>query len=300
MNKINSSLYNYLYKNNCSFSINEPLNTHTTIGIGGSTSVFILPSTENSLLNVINHLRDNHFEYRIMGRGSNVIPGDDVNDVIISTCNMNQIEYLPSGIVVDAGVSMNKLIPELIDHELSGLEFLSGLPGTIGGALYMNAGAFGREIGDFFESAHLIDKEGKIITVEKDEVTFGYRNSSFQKEGYIVLRATLYLNKDSKNKIEKRSDAILNQRINKQPIEWKSAGSIFKKPSKNFSVGYAVEKLGLKGIRFGGAEVSKKHAGYIINAGNATQMDVKQLVNFLKDKVKYHFGVLLETEIELW
>ncbi|MEA2067110.1 MAG: UDP-N-acetylmuramate dehydrogenase [Thermotogota bacterium] len=300
MSKTKSSLYDFLYRNHYRFTTNESLKSHTTIGIGGSTSAFILPSTENSLFYIVSYLRNNHIEYRIIGGGSNVIPKDDVNEVIISTRNINQIEYSTSGIVVDAGVSINKLVPELIVHELSGFEFLSGLPGTIGGALYMNAGAFGREIGDFFESARVIDKEGTIITVEKNETNFGYRNSIFQKKGFIILTATFCLNKESKIKIEKRSDAILKQRINKQPVNWKSAGSIFKKPTEDFSVGYAIEKLGLKGIRFGGAKVSKKHAGFIINRGNATQMDVKQLVNFLKNKVKNHFGVLLETEVELW
>lgn len=300
MNKSKSSLINFLKKNNYFFLTNEPLKYHTTIGVGGKTSAYILPHSKKLLINLIKYLRKCPVKYRIMGRGSNVIPDDDINDVIVSISDLNKIEYLSSAIVVDAGVSINKIIPELADHGLSGFEFLSGLPGSIGGALYMNAGAFGREIGDFFESACVIDKYGKKITVKKEDIDFGYRFSSFQKEQYIIITATFNLNKDSKTKIEKRSNAIFNQRINKQPIECKSAGSVFKKPSNDFSVGYAIEKLGLKGMRFGGAEISRKHAGFIINTGNATQKDIKQLVHFLRVQVKEHFGVQLETEVELW
>ncbi|MFW6119540.1 MAG: UDP-N-acetylmuramate dehydrogenase [Petrotogales bacterium] len=300
MNKTKQSLNDYLYKKNCEFFINKSLKAHTTIGIGGPTSVFVAPSTEETLIDIINYLRNLHIKYRILGRGSNVIPDDEANDLIISSCNIHQIEYLSSGIVVNAGFSINKLILELAEHELSGFEFLSGLPGTVGGALYMNAGAFGREIGDFFESARVIDKKGKIITVKKEDITFSYRNSTFRKRNYTILEATFSLNKDSKTKIEKRSDSVIKQRMNKQPVGWKSAGSIFKRPNSGFSVGFAIDKLGLKGIRFGGAEVSKKHAGFIINKGNATQNDVKQLIDFLKEKIEYHFDVSLETEVELW
>ncbi len=300
MNKIKHSLIDYLYKKNCVFFINKSLKELTTIGIGGPTSVFVAPSTEKTLIDIINYLRNHHIKYRIMGRGSNVIPDDEANDLIISSCNLHQIEYLSSGIVVNAGFSINKLIVELAEHELSGFEFLSGLPGTVGGALFMNAGAFGREIGDFFESARVIDEKGKIITVKKDDASFGYRNSIFQKRNYTILEANFSLSKDSKTKIKKKSDAVLKQRMNKQPVVWKSAGSIFKRPNKDFSVGYAIDKLGFKGIRFGGAEVSKKHAGFIVNRGNATQNDVKQLIIFLKEKIEYHFDVSLETEVELW
>jgi UDP-N-acetylmuramate dehydrogenase len=300
MNKTKALLIDFLNENNCPFFVNEPLKEHTTIGIGGKTPVYILPSTENFLIEILSYLRKNRINYRILGRGSNVIPDDDDNVVIISSSKLNKIEYFPSGIVVDAGISVNKLVPELTRHELSGFEFLAGLPGSIGGALYMNAGAFGREIGDLFESARVIDKNGKIKTVSKEAINFGYRYSSFQNKQYLILAATFNLHKDSKIKVEKRSNTVLNQRIKTQPVEWKSAGSIFKKPSHDFSVGYAIDKLGLKGIRFGGAEISKKHAGFIINRGNASQHDIKQLIGFIKTQIKEHFGVLLETEVELW
>lgn len=300
MNKTKTLLIDFLNKNNCPFFVNEPLKNHTTIGVGGKTPVYILPPTKNFLTEIVSYLRKNCINYRILGRGSNVIPDDDYNAVIISCSELNKIEYFPSAIMVDAGFSVNKLVPELARHELSGFEFLAGLPGSIGGALYMNAGAFGREIGDFFESARVIDENGKIKIVSKEGINFGYRYSSFQNKQYLILAATFNLHRDSKIKVERRTNAILNQRIKTQPVEWKSAGSIFKKPLNDFSVGYAIDKLGLKGIRFGGAEVSKKHAGFIINRGNASQHDIKQLIGFIKAQIKEHFGVLLETEVELW
>ncbi len=279
----------------CRFIFNEPLSLHTSMRVGGPAKIFIEPLNVDSFTCCYKQFPG----ARILGKGTNIIAPDNGIEVVISTLELRKINVDNNVVICEAGTTLLTLCKVAAEAGLSGLEFAYGIPGTIGGAVYMNAGAYGGEIGQLIEFAEVFDGE-KIFTLRKEELSFSYRWSIFQEKKWIILRVALKLQSDDSKSIMRRMESILKRRIETQPLDQPSAGSVFKRPRPDFYVGKAIEELGLKGFKIGGAEVSKKHAGFIVNSGDATARDIRSLVEFIQQKVMTTYGVQLEPEVEFW
>ena len=278
---------------------NEPMCDHTSFKIGGRASVFITPSTEDEILYAVKYANENKIPYYVMGNGSNLLVCDEGFDGIIICIGKNFSQITTNGckICAQAGASLAKLSAEAAKHSLAGLEFASGIPGTVGGAVVMNAGAYGGEIKDVAVKTKYIDKSLCIKTVEGDAHNFGYRKSCFT-EGDIVLETVFELKEGDKKQITDTMLELNSRRKEKQPLELPSAGSTFKRPEGYFA-GKLIEDAGLKGFKIGGAEVSTKHCGFVVNSDNASYADVVNLINHIKNTVKQKFGVELECEVKI-
>ncbi|RKX37711.1 MAG: UDP-N-acetylmuramate dehydrogenase [Thermotogae bacterium] len=281
----------------CQFRFNEPLSAHTSIKIGGPASIFVVPQSIDTLLCCIQQL--DFLSPRIIGNGTNVIPSDEGIDCVIKTSQLTSTVVKDNTIESECGTPLRDLCKLALENELQGLEFAWGIPGTIGGAVVMNAGAFGSQMSEIVEEVLTFDGEN-IFALKGDALRFSYRNSVFREKGWLVLKVKIRLKHGIKEKIRGRMRRIMKQRLESQPLDFPSAGSVFKRPTETFYVGKAIEDLGLKGYAIGGAEISKKHAGFIINRGGATAEDVKRLISCIQQKVYTHFGVLLEPEVILW
>jgi UDP-N-acetylmuramate dehydrogenase len=276
----------------------EKLSCHTSIKIGGRVKYLVLPNDVFSLERAINVLGDVPFQ--MMGLGTNLLVQDDDLDIaVVKTERLNQIEIKGEKVLVESGTPLKRLCLFLMEAELGGLEFAYGIPGSVGGAIYMNAGAYGGEIGEFVEAVEVL-RDGKRTWLSKNEIFFGYRDSTFKREKLIITRAMMSFKREKKEVIKAKMDDYIKRRLEKQPLDLPSAGSVFKRPREDFYVGKAIESLGLKGYRIGGAQISEKHAGFIVNAGSATFDDVMKLIEFVRKKVKEKYGVELETEVEIW
>lgn len=276
----------------------EKLSCHTSIKIGGRVKYLVLPNDVFSLERAINVLGDVPFQ--MMGLGTNLLVQDDDLDIaVVKTERLNQIEIKGEKVLVESGTPLKRLCLFLMEAELGGLEFAYGIPGSVGGAIFMNAGAYGGEIGEFVEAVEVL-RDGKRTWLSKNEIFFGYRDSTFKREKLIITRAMMSFKREKKEVIKAKMDDYIKRRLEKQPLDLPSAGSVFKRPREDFYVGKAIESLGLKGYRIGGAQISEKHAGFIVNAGNATFDDVMKLIEFVRKKVKEKYGVELETEVEIW
>lgn len=296
------SVYDFAVNNNCSAVFDEPMSRHTSFKIGGPASLFITPNDDDALAAVLNKCAEENIRTFILGNGSNLLISDDGIDaaVISMVRDENEINLLADGVIrCSAGVSLMKVCRFALQNSLSGLEFAYGIPGSVGGAVYMNAGAYGGEIKDVIVSCRAITPGGEIVLLNKDEMQLGYRTSVFNKNNYVIISAEFKLEQDDPDEIKSKMDDFMNRRKTKQPLEFPSAGSVFKRPEGYFA-GALVEECGLKGKRIGGAEVSRKHSGFIINAGNATARDVMDLVDFVKETVKKEKGVELEPEIKIY
>lgn len=284
---------------------NEPLSKHSSFKIGGNAKFAAFPKTREEFCSLIGFLTDNNERYIIIGNGSNVLFDDlGYDGTVIFTKNLNDTEYIHSEAGICIRVGCGKLISELaLDvgkrHSLSGLEFAYGIPGSLGGAVFMNAGAYGHQISDVLISSECFDTNTKSITlINSDEHLFSYRKSIFQeKRNLIVLSSTLRLKVGSREDICTVMDKYLQSRIDKQPLEYPSAGSVFKRPGEQIFAGKLIEDAGLKGFCVNDAAVSEKHAGFIINRGSATATDVLELIDKIKQKVLSSFGINLECEI---
>jgi UDP-N-acetylmuramate dehydrogenase len=276
----------------------EKLSCHTSIKIGGRVKYLVLPNDVFSLERAINVLGDVPFQ--MMGLGTNLLVQDDDLDIaVVKTERLNQIEIKGEKVLVESGTPLKRLCLFLMEAELGGLEFAYGIPGSVGGAIYMNAGAYGGEIGEFVEAVEVL-RDGKRTWLSKNEIFFGYRDSTFKREKLIITRAMMSFKREKKEVIKAKMDDYIKRRLEKQPLDLPSAGSVFKRPREDFYVGKAIESLGLKGYRIGGAQISEKHAGFIVNTGSATFDDVMKLIEFVRKKVKEKYGVELETEVEIW
>ncbi|AKI98057.1 UDP-N-acetylmuramate dehydrogenase [Kosmotoga pacifica] len=291
-------LFKSLYLAGCDVRLGEKLSQYTTIRIGGPAKAVVFPQTVSAFIDSLNILKEAGESYKILGGGSNVVPPPEFNGIVVSTRFLTGYETVDNRVTAECGITMRRLLRILVAEELSGLEFLSGLPGSLGGALFMNAGAFGGEIGSFVEEVTVLDDNLNLKILRADEIEFSYRYSSLQK--YVILKAVLRLRHAPKEKIRKEMERILRRRLEKQPLDLPSAGSTFKRPREDFYVGTTIDALGLKGLRIGGAEISTKHAGFIINRGNATQEDVKMLIEKIQGLVFSAYGVKLEPEVKLW
>ena len=280
--------------------IDEPMKNHTSFKIGGTADIFVTPVGIKQLGEILNVCRDNEIPVLVIGNGTNLIVRDKGVRGVVVRISDNFDKYVIKNDIIeaDAGILLSRLSDIALQHELSGIEFASGIPGTLGGAVAMNAGAYNREMKEVVIKTQYMDRNGIIKTIQGEQHQFGHRTSFVQKECGIVLKSEIQLQKSNKRKIKTLMDDLNTRRNEKQPLEMPSAGSIFKRPS-GYYTGELIEKCGLKGYRIGGAEVSDKHCGFIINMGNATASDVINLIQYIMAKVKARYGIQLQTEVKI-
>ena len=291
------ALANFLESENIEYRQNEPMRAHTTFKIGGEADIFIIPASPAALISAVKKCTELEIPYFILGNGSNLLVSDGgIEGAVISLSGINSISSDGEKITCGAGAMLSSVCLKALSLSLTGLEFAYGIPGTAGGALYMNAGAYGGQMADVIESAECLTASGEIKTLKKEDMRLGYRSSVFKKGGLIIISLTLALKKGDKAEIKAEMDDLLNRRKQKQPLEYPSAGSTFKRPEGYFA-GALIEKNGLKGLTVGGAQVSEKHAGFVINRGGATAADVKALIGKIQKKVFENDGVMLEPEV---
>lgn len=275
----------------------------TTYKVGGVARVLIYPKNESKLVLLLKLIKKYHLPYKIIGNGSNLIFSDkDYEGVLIKLTEFNQIEIFENKIRVGAGYSLMKLSRVALKHSLTGLEFAAGIPATVGGATFMNAGAYKSDMGYIVQSIRVLTPDLKIIELENRELNFHYRTSFLKTHrDYICLEVLIKLQRGDKILIDRVMRERLQRRMESQPLNYPSAGSVFRNPKNQFS-GELIEKAGLKGFQIWGAMVSEKHANFIINKGNATAQDVKDVIFYTKDKVKekYNVDLLFEQEFVNW
>lgn len=288
----------FLKDNNIDFLQNESLKKHTTFKVGGNAKYIAMPKTVQQAADLLRFLKENDIKYYILGRGSNVIFKDSGFDgVIIKTVNLQQVKYIDETTVyVQSGVALNVLCKNLQEKSLEGLEFCYGIPGNIGGAVFMNAGAYGGEIADAVLQVEYIDEKCEVKTISAQDCGFGYRHSIFQDKKWFITGCTLGLKKGDKQHISAFMEDIMQRRIDKQPLDKPSAGSSFKRPQGYFAAAL-IEQCGLKGCKIGGAQVSEKHSGFIVNTGNATCDDIVALAEYVEKVVFEKTGVKIEKEM---
>lgn len=281
---------------------NEPMSKHTSFKTGGNADCFIISKTIEQIQQTIEFSKKNTIPFYIIGNGSNILVSDDGFRGIVLKIDLDSIEIeeqnTTATVTVGAGVKLMALAQTLKQKEITGFEELSGIPGTIGGANFMNAGAYGKEIKDILIETKCLNKEtNQIEVIKKEEQKLEYRSSIFKNKKYIILEAKLSLSKGNKQEIEQKMNEYIRLRKEKQPTEYPSAGSTFKR-GENFITAKLIDECGLKGFSIGGAQISEKHAGFIINKGNATSKDIIELIQYTKRKVFERFGVHIEEEIE--
>ncbi len=278
----------------------EPMSEHTSFKIGGPADLFFVPNTVEHLEEMIMYCQEEGIEFYIIGNGSNLLVSDlGYRGVIIQVYkNLSSFKIAGNVVESEAGILLAKLARHIYDAKLEGFEFASGIPGTLGGAVYMNAGAYGGEMKDCILSARVLSRTGEFKEVSKEDLELGYRHSSLMEAGDIVVSAKMSFESGHKADIRSLMDDLNQRRRDKQPVEKPSAGSTFKRP-----VGYYAGKLimdaGLRGHQIGGARVSDKHCGFIINTGHATCDDVLALIRHIQKEVMTQFGVTLETEVRI-
>lgn len=281
-----------------SYTMQEPMSKHTTFKIGGNADMFVSVSNTEQLKAVVTSCKDNDIPMFILGRGSNLLISDEGMCGVVLTLDgeFKDISSKENTITCGAGANLTKLCVFALSESLSGLEFAYGIPGSVGGAAYMNAGAYGGEMKDVVASVTHMTPNGDIVTLDASELQFSYRHSVYKNTDDIILFVTMNLQPADNAEIKAKMDDYINRRKSKQPLEYPSAGSVFKRPQGNFA-GTLIEQCGLKGKTIGGAQVSQKHAGFIINVGDATCEDVLNLVKFVQDTVRTQTGYFLECEI---
>ena len=281
------------------FKENELMSSHTTFKIGGPAKYFFTPKTNEEIVKVINICRAHNIRYMIMGNGSNMLFSDEGFDgaIIQVFNNYNQIDVCQDGIYASAGALLSKIAAIAKDNSMTGMEFAAGIPGTLGGAVVMNAGAYGGEMKDIVEYVDILEADGKVKRYSCEDMGFGYRKS-IVTEDKIVLGAKLKLANGDKEAIQARMDELKEARTSKQPLDLPSAGSTFKRPEGYFA-GKLIDDSGLRGYKRGGAMVSEKHCGFVVNYDNATCKDVLELIKYVQDVVEEKYGVRLEPEVKI-
>lgn len=277
----------------------EPMRSHTTFRVGGPADYFVTPETDGEITEVIRACREYEIPYYIVGNGSNLLVGDKgFRGVVIQIFkSMNQITVDGESLKAQAGCGLAQIANAALGAGLSGFEFAAGIPGTLGGAVVMNAGAYGGEMKDVLVSATVLTKDGEKKVLSVDELKLGYRTSIIPENEYIVLAAEIQLKAGDRAEIKARMDELREQRVSKQPLEYPSAGSTFKRPEGYFA-GKLIQDAGLKGYAVGGAMVSEKHSGFVINTGGATASDIQELMARVTKIVKDQAGVTLEPEVK--
>ena len=276
----------------------EPMCDHTTFKIGGKADVFVSIINEHEILRLLELLRSRQIPFFILGNGSNILVSDEgYRGVIIEIGSAySGVRMLDDIVIAKAGTTMAKLSHFAMENDLTGLEFASGIPGTVGGGIIMNAGAYGGEMRQITYRVKAVTPSGEVIYLSNADMEFEYRNSKAKKEGYIILQAEFRLHRGEKSVIEGIMRDLAKKRRDKQPLEYPSAGSTFKRP-QGYYAGKLIADAGLKGLSVGGAQVSEKHAGFLINTGSATAADMYELINQVRTKVKEAYSVVLEPEV---
>ena len=274
--------------------VDEPMKRHTTFRIGGPADCFLLPSTEEELQGILKICKDEKMPYFILGNGSNLLVSDEgYRGVIIQLYrNYGDITVKGNEIHVTAGALLSQIAAAAKNASLTGFEFAGGIPGTLGGA-----GAYGGEMKDVLKEVTVMSDAGEILTLPAEKLEMGYRTSVVKTKGYLVLGAVIVLEHGNQESIKARMKELTEQRVSKQPLEFPSAGSTFKRP-KGYFAGKLIMDAGLRGYQTGGAQVSEKHCGFVINKDNATAADVCRLIRDVQDRVKEQFGVTLEPEVK--
>lgn len=300
MNKYNKfiGLFDEFY-NKEDVKIDEKLSSYVNFKVGGPADILLVPKTKEQVIKSIKVCKENNIPVYVIGNGSNILVRDGgFRGVVISLKQVNNIIVNADRIEAECGAMLKAVSDKAMENSLKGFEFACGIPGTIGGAVFMNAGAYDGEISHVLESAEIIDENCNIISLSNEELNFGYRSSLVMKKGYIVLSATFKLEKGEVRSIKDIIDDLTNKRESKQPLEYPSAGSTFKRPIGYFA-GKLIQDAGLKGYSIGGAAVSEKHSGFVINKGNATAKDITDLIKHIQDEVKSQFGVELKPEVRI-
>ncbi|WP_300562658.1 UDP-N-acetylmuramate dehydrogenase [Companilactobacillus sp.] len=284
---------------NIEFKLNEPLSKYTFTKTGGNADTLAFPKTRQELVDIVNVARDNDVKITVIGNASNLIIKDGgIRGVVIILPNFNQIKIDGQKVIAEAGATIIDTTIAAQAAGLTGMEFAAGIPGSIGGAVFMNAGAYGGEVRDVFESADVLMPNGEIKTFDHDDMEFDYRKSLIQSNGGIVVSATFALKEGNKEDIQAEMDRLNALRRSKQPLEYPSCGSVFQRPVGHFT-GPLIIKAGLQGKIIGGAQVSMKHAGFIVNINHATATDYMDLIHLIQKTVKEKFDVELHTEVRI-
>ena len=277
----------------------EPMKKHTTFRVGGPADVLVQPD-ETALAAILALCRRYHVSYSFIGNGSNLLVGDKgIRGVVIEmTDPMGNIEVDGTKITAQAGAMLSKIANTAASNGLGGMEFAAGIPGSVGGAVVMNAGAYGGEMKDIIEKVYVLDENGAQLELDRDALDLGYRHSCIPEKKYIVTKVVLELQPQDEAVIRSKMKELSEKRAEKQPLQYPSAGSTFKRPEGYFA-GKLIMDAGLRGYQVGGAQVSEKHCGFVINKGDATAADICQLMRDVSDKVQAQFGVVLEPEVKM-
>lgn len=295
-NKIENKFCTCLGSDNV--KLQEPMSKHTTFRIGGPADFYLCPHSTKEVQQTVQICKEENLPYFILGNGSNLLVSDKgYRGAIIQLWkNFSDISVKDCCITAKAGALLSKVAAEALEEGLTGMEFASGIPGTIGGAVFMNAGAYGGEMKDIIKEVKVLDDQGEIRVLSNEEMKLGYRTSIVKEKGYTVLSAVLQLKKAEVSVIRETMEDLKNRRTSKQPLDMSSAGSTFKRPEGYFA-GKLIMDSGLRGFSVGGAQVSEKHCGFVVNKGGATAEDVTALIREVQRRVKEKFGVELETEV---
>ncbi len=278
---------------------NEPLKQYTMTRLGGNADLFIMPGTEEEAQAVVKYAYENEVPLLMLGNGSNMVVRDGgVRGIVLNFSKLDAVEIQGGVVVAQAGALIIDVSRQVAANGLTGFEFACGIPGSIGGAMAMNAGAYGGEVKDVIVDCTVLTQEGERLVLSKDELELGYRKSIIAKNGYYVLNAKFQLEKGDQQEIDAKIADLTHQRESKQPLEYPSAGSVFKRPPGYFA-GKLIQDSGLQGKGVGGAEVSTKHAGFIVNKNNATATDYIQTIQMVQRTVKEKFDVELEMEVKI-
>lgn len=280
--------------------LNEPMKKHTSFRVGGPAKVFLVVHSEEILGKVLLSLKERTLPYFVLGNGSNLLVSDQGYDGVMVYLGeeFTSIEVDGNRIKAGAAAFLGKVARKALEEELTGLEFAAGIPGSLGGGVVMNAGAYGGELSQVVTTVRAMNAVGKVVTLEKNELLMGYRTSIFKLQPFIILEVILELRKGDKDEILAKMNEYTKARIEKQPLEYPSAGSTFKRPEGHFA-GKLIMDAGLRGFSVGDAQVSEKHCGFVVNKGNATASDIRTLMKEVAGKVKEQFGVDLEPEV-IW
>lgn len=297
MNKY-SGLFKNIYSEN-QIELNAKMRDHIYFKVGGPVDVLLKPNTKEQVVKTIKVCLENNIPYYVIGNGSNLLVKDGgIRGVVIKLTELNSIRVEGNKIIAETGALLKDVSNEALNNKLTGLEFACGIPGSIGGAVFMNAGAYGGEIKDVIESAEVLLEDGSIVSHNNEELKLGYRTSKVMTENGIVLEATFNLKNGEYDDIKNVVEDLTQKRESKQPLEYPSAGSTFKRPEGYFA-GKLIQDAGLKGYSIGGAAVSSKHSGFVINKGGATAKDILDLIAYIQKEVKDQFGVDLHPEVRI-
>ncbi|MDU4939305.1 MAG: UDP-N-acetylmuramate dehydrogenase [Clostridium sp.] len=285
--------------NDSEIKIDENMSNHIHFKVGGPVDILLIPSKVSQVVETLKICKNENIPYFIIGNGSNLLVKDGgIRGVVIKLSNLLSIEVKDNTIKASSGTLLEDVSKKAVENSLTGFEFACGIPGSVGGAVFMNAGAYDGEIKNVIKEAEVLDRDGNIMVLSKKELELGYRTSKVMKDNLLVLSATFELTKGDKEKIQERVNELTEKRESKQPLEYPSAGSTFKRPEGYFA-GKLIQDAGLKGASVGGAAVSEKHSGFVINKDGATAEDVLNLIAHVQNEVKKQFGVELHTEVRI-